>query len=122
MEGPVDDDAAIEFSRGFYDAIGAGRAIDFAYGEGCRTVDLTTPNTLFISKMLKRRSGRLRPPEKPSRSVENQTLKERLFTSNVVLIDASLDPHDSPYKQSLEGEIKKIRYMGQHPRKGKNSN
>src|SRR5713226_3849847 len=40
MEGPIDDRAAIEFSRGFYDAIGAGRSIDFAYGEGCRTVEL----------------------------------------------------------------------------------
>ncbi len=34
MEGSVTDEAAIEFSRGFYDAIAAGRSIDFAYGEG----------------------------------------------------------------------------------------
>jgi hypothetical protein len=54
MEGPISDDAAIEFSRGFYDAIGAGRGIDFAYEEGCRTVNLAAPNTHFISKILKK--------------------------------------------------------------------
>jgi NTP pyrophosphatase (non-canonical NTP hydrolase) len=34
MENPVDDAAAIEFARGFYDAIGAGRSFDFAVEEG----------------------------------------------------------------------------------------
>jgi len=55
MEGPVDDEAAIEFSRGFYDAIGAGRSIDFAYGEGQRTVALAVSDAQFISKMLRKR-------------------------------------------------------------------
>jgi hypothetical protein len=52
MEGPISDDAAIEFSRGFYDAVGAGKNIDFAYEEGCRTVKLAAPNTRFISQIL----------------------------------------------------------------------
>ena len=52
MEGAISDEAAIEFSRGFYDAIGAGREIDFAYEEGCRTVKLAAPNSQFISKIL----------------------------------------------------------------------
>lgn len=54
MEGPISDEAAIEFSRGFYDAIGAGREVDFAYEEGCRTVNLAAPNTQFVSKILKK--------------------------------------------------------------------
>ena len=44
MEGSISDKAAIEFSRGFYDAVGARRAIDFAYDEGCRSVNLAAPN------------------------------------------------------------------------------
>jgi hypothetical protein len=52
MEGLISDDAAIEFSRGFYDAIGAGKDIEFAYEEGRRTVQLAAPNTQFISIML----------------------------------------------------------------------
>ena len=38
MDGPISDPAAIEFVRGFYDAIAAGRSIEFAYQEGCRTI------------------------------------------------------------------------------------
>ena len=54
MEGPISDNAALEFSRGFYDAIGAGKNIDFAYEEGCRTVKLAAPNQKFISQILRK--------------------------------------------------------------------
>ena len=52
MEGTINDDAAIEFSRGFYDAIGAKRDIDFAYEEGCRSVKLAAPGKTFVSQIL----------------------------------------------------------------------
>lgn len=52
MEGSISDKAAIEFSRGFYDAIGAGKAIDVAYEEGCRTVKLAAPRAPFVSQLL----------------------------------------------------------------------
>ena len=54
MEGPVGDIAAIEFSRGFYDAVGAHKEIEFAYGEGIRNVALTASSSKFASKILKR--------------------------------------------------------------------
>lgn len=53
MEGSIGDEAAIEFSRGFYDAIGAGRDIKFAYEEGCRTARLAAPYSQFISNIIK---------------------------------------------------------------------
>ena len=40
MSGGMSDAAAREFTRGFYDAIGAGRDIEFAFQEGCRAVSL----------------------------------------------------------------------------------
>jgi len=40
MDGPVSDAGATEFTRGFYDAIGAGKDVEFAYQEGCRTIRL----------------------------------------------------------------------------------
>lgn len=40
MSGAISDKGAIEFTRGFYDAIGAGKDIPFAFGEGQRTVKL----------------------------------------------------------------------------------
>ncbi len=53
MEGAISDRAAVEFSRGFYDAIGAGKDIPFAYEEGCRRVELAAPGTQFVSKLLR---------------------------------------------------------------------
>jgi hypothetical protein len=40
MAGPISDEGATEFTRGFYDAIGAGKNIEFAYQEGCRRIKL----------------------------------------------------------------------------------
>lgn len=41
MDGAIHDKAAIEFSRGFYDALAAGREIQRAHTEGLSTVDLS---------------------------------------------------------------------------------
>ena len=38
--------------------------------------------------------------------------KGQMLSSCVVLVDASLDPHDSPYEQTIENGIKKIRHKG----------
>jgi hypothetical protein len=40
MDGAISDEGGIEFTRGFYDAVGAGKTIEFAYAEGCRTIKL----------------------------------------------------------------------------------
>ena len=40
MKQEIGDRAAIEFSRGFYDALGAGRSIDEAFRFGCNAIDL----------------------------------------------------------------------------------
>lgn len=40
MDGAISDEGATEFTRGFYDAIGAGKDVEFAYQEGCRTIKL----------------------------------------------------------------------------------
>jgi len=47
MSGAISDTAATEFTRGFYDAIGAGKDIEFAFQEGCRTVKLTGASSGF---------------------------------------------------------------------------
>jgi hypothetical protein len=46
MDSTVDDEAAIEFSRGFYDAVAAGRSLERAVREGkasCESKNLTAP-------------------------------------------------------------------------------
>ncbi len=39
------------------------------------------------------------------------------LSSNVTLIDAALDPHDSPYEQITQNGRAKIRYKGQKPKR-----
>jgi hypothetical protein len=62
MEGAISDQAAIEFSRGFYDAIGAGKDIAFSYQEGCRRVALAAPGSQFISRLLRLGESYTAPP------------------------------------------------------------
>lgn len=40
MDGPISDKAAIEFTRGFYDALGVGKSLREAFEEGCSNVAL----------------------------------------------------------------------------------
>lgn len=47
MRGPLGSEAAIEFSRGFYDAIGAGKDIESAYAEGCLAASLEAVDAPF---------------------------------------------------------------------------
>jgi NTP pyrophosphatase (non-canonical NTP hydrolase) len=52
MEASVDDDSAIEFARGFYDAIARGKSVEFAVSEGAgaaRLKGLSPPVTKLLS-------------------------------------------------------------------------
>jgi hypothetical protein len=40
MRRAIGDRAAIEFAVGFYDALGAGRDVEFAYRYGCNAIQL----------------------------------------------------------------------------------
>jgi WD40 repeat protein len=42
MNSSISDRAALDFSVGFYDALGAGRTIDFAYQFGCNAIQWTS--------------------------------------------------------------------------------
>ncbi|PRQ07833.1 SIR2 family protein [Enhygromyxa salina] len=53
MDGPISDVAAIEFSRGFYDALGAGMDIAEAHEEGMTCVDLVAPGAKFDCQLLR---------------------------------------------------------------------
>ncbi len=42
---------------------------------------------------------------------------ERPLSSNVKLVDAALDPHESPYEQIIENGKTVVRYKGQKPKR-----
>jgi hypothetical protein len=56
MGGAISDEGATEFTRGFYDALGAGKGIEFAYAEGCRTIKLMGLPDGYIPVIFKRRA------------------------------------------------------------------
>ena len=57
MTGPVGDRAAIEFARGFYDALAAGKGFEFAVREGETAVDLKGLKSELPLIFLKRQGG-----------------------------------------------------------------
>lgn len=52
MQDRLSDKAAIEFSRGFYDAVGAGKDYGSAYRQGSINVGMMHPDASFPSKFL----------------------------------------------------------------------
>lgn len=52
MEERLDDKAALEFSRAFYDAVAAGKSYDFAYRQGVTNVGLMNLDALFPAVFL----------------------------------------------------------------------
>lgn len=52
MNREIPDAAAIAFSIGFYDAIGAGRTIEDAYKLGCNAIETDLPNSQTSSRKL----------------------------------------------------------------------
>lgn len=53
MEGPIADDAAIIFTGGFYDSIGAGKDIEFSYRQGLHALKLHGHADSVIPKLLR---------------------------------------------------------------------
>jgi DNA-binding response OmpR family regulator len=49
----LDDAVALEFTRGFYDALGAGKDVAFAYDEGCRSAALMAHGPVELPILLR---------------------------------------------------------------------
>lgn len=54
MEGPITDEAAIAFSCGFYDALGAGHSIETAYQEGIIAIKTEVSPFESLPKLIKK--------------------------------------------------------------------
>lgn len=64
MNQDIGDRAALEFAVGFYDALGAGRPIEFAYKLGCSAIRMAGI-TEHLAPVLKQNAGVTLPPPKP---------------------------------------------------------
>lgn len=63
MTKAVGDRAAIEFAVGFYDAIGAGRTVEFAFKLGCAAIDLAGKPESATPLLINKKA--LPPPSSP---------------------------------------------------------
>jgi ADP-ribose pyrophosphatase YjhB (NUDIX family) len=58
MRRTIGDQAAIAFSVGFYDALGAGRSIEFAYEIGCNAIHMAGLEEYLTPVLLKKPDGK----------------------------------------------------------------
>lgn len=63
MHQPLSDQAAIQFSEGFYDALGAGSDYDEAYRIGCSAIDLAGSSDYLTPKLKIRKRRPAASPE-----------------------------------------------------------
>ena len=100
MSDAISDRAAIEFSVGFYKALGAGRSIEFAYQLGCNAIQIEgIPE--YLTPVLITKSDRsiatIRSISQPAIALE--------FPSGPVTLDSNFYverlPHESRHYQSI---------------------
>jgi hypothetical protein len=111
MSKAIGDSAAISFAIAFYQALGFGRDIKTAFDCGCVQIDLESLNEQDTPKLLALNRD---PKEIVFVSVDDLgNQQSQLLSSNVVLLSASLDRHDSPYAERIEGGRRKIQHKEQ---------
>ena len=105
MEYTLDDQAAIKFTEGFYDALGAGHSIDSAYIEGNLRIKFAAPQTKVLPRLIKQ--GELLPQrlqQKDETDADQRDLLEITNTQAIIgiALDLSASMHKSIANQSGE--------------------
>lgn len=91
MENAISDHSAIEFSRGFYDAIGAGRDFDFAYEEGWRSVKISNLGPAFNARLLRKDEKYVSPAASAEISAQTRGMEPIQFKDVSALIGVAID-------------------------------
>ena len=75
MTQAIGDRAAIDFAVGFYDALGAGRSVEFAYKLGCAAIDLAGKPESATPVLIHKKS----PPSLPIRAHSSAPLPSSML-------------------------------------------
>ena len=92
MKRAIGDKAAIAFAVGFYDAIGAGETIEFAYELGCNAIQMQGITEHLTPVLLKREEGAIagdpsdsaltgQPTSTDDNAKQNQNISTRQYTN-----------------------------------------
>ncbi|HEY9626109.1 MAG TPA: CHAT domain-containing protein [Coleofasciculaceae cyanobacterium] len=103
MKKAIGDRAALEFAVGFYDALGAGRSIEFAHKLGCSAIRMAgiAEN---LTPVLKQKTVHLSsPPDSSSRTANTlSTSQKRRLEQRRDILQAELDIRNEKLQQLRE--------------------
>lgn len=109
MSQAIGDRAAIEFAVAFYDALGAGKSVEFAHKLGCRVIrtagipEYLTPK-LLIKKQLGTEEGTIKTTPLSAVSLELPTQESKVFLS--------YSPKDEKLRVELENSLSILEGQG----------
>lgn len=103
MNKAIGDSAAIEFAVAFYDALGAGKTIEFAYKLACNAIQLSglPENLTPVLKSMRRSSGSILEPDVERLQEQINQLSEnerKLFDA----LDEQIQYHDDIENSAAE--------------------
>jgi hypothetical protein len=88
MDGPINDDVAIVFAVGFYDALGAGHPIDFSYDEGISSIKTEVSPFAKLPKLI--RKGDI-PPDENDDTDQRKTSERTYIRTGKFLVGFAVD-------------------------------
>ncbi|BDA67786.1 hypothetical protein CAL7716_019520 [Calothrix sp. PCC 7716] len=118
MNQAIGDKAAVQFAKGFYDALGAGRSYEDAFAFGCNAIDLEEIPEVSTPVMKSKNSGSQTtiPPQEPKEAPvirgENLSSEVRTISSVSKPLKTSATPLENP-----EGQVplKSLFYVERPP-------
>jgi hypothetical protein len=101
MKKAIGDQAALEFAVGFYDALGAGRSIEFAYRLGCSAIQMAGIAEHLTPVLLQRTPTSSSPPNCSNRSTPNNlsTSQKRRLEQKQNTLQTELDLRQEKLQQ-----------------------
>jgi TIR domain/CHAT domain len=117
MNQAISDRAAIEFAVGFYDALGAGREVEFAFKMGCAAVQLAGSPDHQMPVLLRQASGVQPLMTSPVAvlapvPILNQEASPLPSQPQPIAVFVSYSHHDEAMRKELEDHLSNLRRQG----------
>lgn len=114
MKQVLGDKAAIAFAVGFYDALGAGEPVEFAYELGCNAIQMEGLAEHLTPVLLKREKGAIAgdPSDSAATTQPTSTEVNAKLTSEPLLVFTSYSHKDSDLREELETHLSNLRRQG----------
>ncbi len=112
MSQAIGDIAAIEFAVGFYDALGAGRSVEFAYSLGCNSIQLAGVSEKLTPQILKKKEQKRQLREQYF--VFSKQIRQSLYESNSAIFTQFPPAHRDFILQEFRKEFDFLKLVYHH--------